>query len=63
MSENPDVCECELLGYFFSGLLGILAHFENGTLAPDVSVERCDLCQRFPTDEAALQRPREMRLA
>lgn len=54
--ESPDEkCDCELPGYFCSGVPGILAHMENGRLADDSGVERCDLCQRYPTDESALE--------
>ena len=47
-------CECENSGYFNSGIPGIIAHVENGRLAGDAKVERCDLCQRYNSDEAAL---------
>jgi len=53
-------CECEKPGYYCSGVPGILAHIENGRLAPGAEVERCDLCQRYPSDEAALQKLREL---
>jgi uroporphyrinogen-III synthase len=39
---------------------GILAHLENGLLAGGAKVERCDLYQRYPSDEAAYQRLREL---
>ena len=53
-------CECEKPGYFCSGIPGILAHMEHGRLAPGAKVERCDLCRRYPTDEAALEKLREL---
>jgi hypothetical protein len=53
-------CECEKPGYFYSGVPGIIAPMENGRLAPGAEVERCDLCQRFPSDAAALARLREL---
>ena len=53
-------CECEKSGYFCSGVPGILAHVENGRLAPGAKVERCDLCRRYASDEAALQKMREL---
>jgi hypothetical protein len=49
-------CECEQPGHFRSGIPGILAHLEDGRLVPGASVERCDLCQRYPNDETALQK-------
>jgi hypothetical protein len=48
-------CECEQPGTFHSGVPGILARMEQGKLAPDANVERCDLCERYPDDEAAWQ--------
>jgi hypothetical protein len=56
-------CDCELPGYFCSGVPGIVARMESGRLAAGASVERCDLCQRFPSDEAARQRLVELGLA
>ncbi len=56
--EGP--CECELPGHFCSGVPGILAHMEDGRLAPGAKVERCDLCQRYPSDEAALKKFQEL---
>jgi len=52
--------ECEKPGHFCSGVPGVLAHMENGRLAPGAKVERCDLCQRYPSDEAALEKLREL---
>ena len=46
-------CACEEPGYFCSGIPGILAHLENGGLAPGAKVERCDQCERYPSDTAA----------
>jgi hypothetical protein len=42
---------------------GILAHVQNGRLAAGAKVERCDVCQRFASDEAALERLRELSIA
>ena len=39
---------------------GILAHMENGHLAEGAVVNRCDLCQRYPSDEAAFEKLREL---
>jgi hypothetical protein len=55
-------CECEKGGFFCSGVPGILAHMENGRLADGAQVNRCDLCQRYPSDEAALEKLRELDL-
>jgi hypothetical protein len=57
------VCECEYPGMFNCGVPGILAHLKNGRLIDGGTVERCDLCQRYPSDTAALERLRELRLA
>ena len=35
---------------------GILAHLEGGRVAPDATVECCDQCQRYESDEAARQK-------
>lgn len=56
-------CDCELPGFYHCGVPGILAHFVKGRLAPGAGVEHCDLCQRYPTDEAALQKLQELGLA
>ncbi len=53
-------CECEKPGFFCSGVPGILAHMENGRLAEGAQVNRCDLCQRYPSDEAAFEKLREL---
>jgi hypothetical protein len=55
-------CECEVSGFYCSGVPGVLAHMENGRLAAGAGVERCDLCQRYPSDEAARQRLHELGL-
>jgi hypothetical protein len=47
-------CECELAGPFHTGVPGVLAAMQDGRLAPGSVVERCDQCERFPTDAAAL---------
>ena len=43
--------ECEHAGHFTSGVPGILAHGEPGRFIS--RVERCDACQRYPSDAAA----------
>ena len=60
--EDNARCECEKPGYFCSGVPGILAHMENGFLAEGAEVNRCDLCRRYPSDEAAFEKLRELGL-
>ena len=62
-NSKRERCECQQDGHFCSGIPGILAHLEGGKLQPSSAVERCDLCQRYPSDEAALQRLRELGIA
>ena len=52
---TPDTCDCQLPGYFRSGVPGILAHMANCQAVPGAIVERCDLCERYPTDQAATE--------
>jgi len=59
-SKDDARCECESPGFFHSGVPGILAHMENGRLAKGAVVERCDLCRRYPSDEAAAKKLREL---
>jgi hypothetical protein len=59
-SDNRRRCDCEWPGFFHSGVPGILAHMKNGRLAEGAVVNRCDLCQRYPSDEAAFERLREL---
>jgi hypothetical protein len=42
---------------------GIIGAMENGRLAADAVVERCDQCERYPTDAAALAKLQELGLA
>ena len=58
VADEP--CACELPGAFYSGVPGILARIENARLALGAKVERCDLCQRYPSDEAAHRKLREL---
>ena len=62
-APDAEPCECERLGYFCSGVPGILARVENGRLAPGAKVECCDVCCRYPSDEAALAKLRELGIA
>ncbi|NLX98617.1 MAG: hypothetical protein GXY83_20860 [Rhodopirellula sp.] len=55
-------CECEEAGFFCSGVPGILAHLENGRLPEGAKVNRCDLCRRYPSDEAAFEKLRKLGL-
>ncbi len=60
----PDeTCECELPGYFCCGVPGILAHLEDGRAGSPQEIQRCDLCQRYASDEAAYTRLVELGLA
>lgn len=59
-SDHVYRCECEKPGHFCSGVPGILAHLENGCLQEGAKVERCDLCRRYPSDEAALEKLQEL---
>jgi hypothetical protein len=63
--ETDEVCDCEknLPGTFCSGIPGILARVENGRVVPGTKVERCDACERYPSDEAALQKLIELGIA
>jgi hypothetical protein len=55
-AESATPCDCESPGYFNSGIPGILAHIEDdGLLAHDAVIERCDLCARYPDDAAAAE--------
>jgi hypothetical protein len=60
LDSADGLCDCEKPGFFCSGVPGILAHMENGCLAAGTKVERCDQCQRYPTDEAALAKLQEL---
>ncbi len=60
LDETHQPCECELPGPFCCGVPGILARMENGRVAADAKVERCDLCRRYPSDEAALKKLQEL---
>lgn len=56
LNEAETRCDCELPGTFCSGVPGILAHMEQGRLAPNSKVERGDICRRFASDDAARER-------
>ena len=61
--DGNEICDCEAAGFFCAGVPGILAHLENGHVAPGAKVERCDMCQRLPSDEAALAKLQELGIA
>jgi hypothetical protein len=61
--DDGGPCACELPGTFCSGVPGILAHVENGRLVPGTKVERCDACERYPSDQAALEKLLELGIA
>jgi hypothetical protein len=56
-------CDCQCPGAFCSGVPGILACVEDCRLVPGATVERCDLCQGCPTDEATRQKLVELGMA
>jgi hypothetical protein len=58
--QDDDVCDCQRPGYFCSGVTGILAHMEDGRVAPGTEVERCDQCGRYPSDQAAVDELRRL---
>lgn len=60
--NQAEPCSCEQPGHFASGIPGILASLDHGRLVPGTEVQRCDLCQRYPTDEAARVRLMELGL-
>lgn len=63
MTHELQLCECELPGDFSCGVPGVLAAMEDGHLAPQAVVERCDQCCRYPSDAAARARLVELGLA
>lgn len=63
MVPSDTKCCCERPGYYYTGIPGVLARMVKGRLAEDASVERCDVCQRYDSDEAALHRLEELGLA
>ncbi len=64
-SISDETCDCEqnVPGTFCSGIPGILARIENGRVVPGTIVERCDACERYESDEAALQKLIELGIA
>jgi hypothetical protein len=62
-AETGRGCPCEQAGYFSSGVPGILGHLEDSRLADGTTVERCDQCQRYPSDAEAPQKLIELGIA
>ena len=62
-AEGDEACDCEAPGFFHAGVPGILAHLEQGRVAPGALVERCDMCRRFASDEEASAHLRELGIA
>ncbi|MBX3436986.1 MAG: hypothetical protein KF861_05815 [Planctomycetaceae bacterium] len=60
--EQYRLCACMEPGYFRSGVPGVIAHLDNGRLAPGAKVERCDHCRRYPDDDAARRKLVELGL-
>ena len=63
MIHEPKRCECEEPGDFHCGVPGVLAAMQDGHLAPQAVVERCDQCCRVESDAAARARLVELGLA
>ena len=42
------------MGFYSGGMPDVLTDLENGRVALGALVERCDFCQRIPTDAEAL---------
>jgi hypothetical protein len=61
--DQPEPCECQQPGDFCSGVPGILARVENCRVVTGGKVERCDLCQRYPSDQAAHDKLVELGMA
>ena len=61
--RSAEPCECEQTGHFCSGVPGVIAHVEHGRLEGGIEVQRCDACQRYPTDEIAFLKLVELGMA
>ncbi len=62
LNEAVEPCPCEGTGFFTCGVPGVLACVENGKVVPGTTVERCDACGRFESDDAARQKLVELGL-
>lgn len=58
--DEDEACACEQPGAFCSGVPGILAQVKNGQVVSGTKVERCDLCDLYASDEAALEHLRNL---
>jgi hypothetical protein len=56
-------CDCQRPGYFYSGVPGIIARVRHGRLVIGAEVQRCDLCRRYPSDQAAFDKLVELEIA
>lgn len=61
--DENEPCDCEAPGFFHAGVPGILAHLQEGRVAPGALVERCDRCLRFASDDEAKNRLSELGIA
>jgi len=52
LAELDQPCGSQTPGHFHCGVAGVLACVKAGRIDP-ASVERCDECQRFPSDAVA----------
>lgn len=62
LNSAAEPCDCKLPGCYHSGVPGVIARMKGGMLAPGAAVERCDLCCRYESDEAARQKLTELGL-
>ena len=61
--DAEPLCDCQKPGHFCSGVPGILAHVKNERLSSRSKVQRCDQCQRYPSDQAAHDKLVELGIA
>lgn len=54
MLKLREPCDCEVAGPFYTGVPGVLGAMDGDRLVSGAVVERCDQCERYPTDAAAL---------
>ena len=54
------LCDCQREGPFCSGIPGILARVIDGQVVAGTKVERCDVCRIYPSDQAALEKLRDL---
>jgi len=60
---EPESCECQMPGEFCCGVPGILAKVENCRVVAGAEVQRCDQCDRYPSDQAAYEKLVELGMA